>query len=53
MTDPKLSTDQPQQTRAPYATPKMVVLGNVRDLTLSGGSQVTDAKSGTRGNQSM
>ena len=35
-------------TRAPYATPKMVVLGQVRDLTLSGGTSTGDGK-GTRG----
>ena len=46
MTDP--TTDPPRPKRA-YATPKTVVLGNVRDLTLSGGSQLTDNKSGTRG----
>jgi hypothetical protein len=32
--------------KQPYARPKMVVLGQVRDLTLGGGSVAPDGKSG-------
>jgi hypothetical protein len=43
--------DLPRQVtavRLPYTPPKMVVLGQVRDLTLSNGSSTPDGK-GTRG----
>ncbi len=42
MSAPTLPISDPK--RAPYVTPKIVVLGNVRDLTLSGGSVVADTK---------
>jgi hypothetical protein len=45
-------TPESTQVKLPYTTPKMVVLGQVRDLTLGGGSAAPDGKSG-RGKGTM
>ena len=43
---------QTNAKRAPYVRPAMVVLGQVRDLTLSGGVSHPDGKA-SRGNRTM
>jgi hypothetical protein len=43
--DPKTPEGTPT-VRRPYVTPKMVVLGQVRDLTLAGGTSVSDSMTG-------
>lgn len=43
---------EPYAKRAPYVPPTMVVLGEVRDLTLSGGTSHPDGKA-SRGSKMM